>query len=116
MTYISHSKVSQSVLDLTFVITKIAENIIDWTIDNEIMKKLDHEIIAFNSLSRNTQKVNSSLNATYNVQRADWKSFVQNLQSNYTSAKVKIQMLIQISNIEKMKKWLFYCVQQLKTQ
>ena len=68
------------------------------------MTKSDYEVIAFSLLSKNTQKVNSLLNAIYNVQKADWKNFVQNLQSNYASAKIKMQMLIQTSNIENMKK------------
>ena len=79
MTYKSYSEITQSVFDLTFVITKIAENIIDWTINDEIVTKSHHDIIAFNLLSKNNQKVNSSLNTTYNVQKADWKIFVQNL-------------------------------------
>ena len=67
------------------------------------MTKSDHEVIAFSLLSKNTQKVDSSLNATYNVQKVDWKNFVQNLQLNYASAKIKMQMLSQTSNIEDMK-------------
>ena len=102
-------------LDLIFAITKIAENIIDWTINDEIVTRSDHEVIEFSLLSKNTQKVDSSLNATYNVQKADWKNFVQNLQLNYASAEIKMQMLSQTSNIENMKKWLFYCVERLKT-
>ena len=68
------------------------------------MTKSDHEIIAFNLLSKNAQKIDSSLNASYNVQKANWINFIKNLQSNYVSAKAKMQSLIQISNIENMKK------------
>ena len=68
------------------------------------MTRLNYEVIAFSLLLKNTQKVDNSLNATYNVQKADWKNFVQNLQSNYASAKIKMQMLSQTSSIENMKK------------
>ena len=104
MTYTSHSKTSQSVLDLTFATSKLAENIIDWTTNDEIVTKSDHEVIAFNLLSKNTQKVDSSLNVTFNVQKANWNNFVKNLQSNYETAKLKMKVLIQTPNIENMKK------------
>ena len=67
MTYTSHSEISQSMLDLVFATFKIAENIIDWAINDEIVTKLDHEVITFNLLSKNAQKVDSSLNTSYNV-------------------------------------------------
>ena len=94
MTYTSHSGISQSVLDLTFATSKIAENVIDWTINDEIVTRSDHEVISFNLLSKNASKVDSSLNASYNVQKADWENFDKNLQLNYASAKSKMQMLI----------------------
>ena len=53
---------------------------------------------------KNAQKVESSLNALYNVQKANWNNFIKNLQSNYASAKLKMQTLSQSSNIENMKK------------
>ena len=87
MTYISHSGISQSVLDLTFATSRIAENIIDWAINDEIVTGSDHEVIAFNLLSKNAQKVDCPFNASYNVQKADWNNFIKNLQSNYASAK-----------------------------
>ena len=61
MTYISHLEISQSMLDLTFATKNIAENIVDWTINDEIVTKSDHEVIAFNLLSKKTQKIDSSL-------------------------------------------------------
>ena len=67
MTYISHSGISQSVLDLTFATSRIAENIIDWAINDEIVTGSDHEVIAFNLLSKNAQNVDSPLNALYKV-------------------------------------------------
>ena len=79
MTDTSHLGISQSVLDLTFAPFHMAENIVDWTINDEIMTGSDHEVIAFNLLSKNAQKVDSPLNASYNVQKADWKNFIKNL-------------------------------------
>ena len=49
----------------------MAENIVDWAINDEIVTGSDHEVIAFNLLSKNAQKVDSPLNASYNVQKAD---------------------------------------------
>ena len=66
------------------------------------MTKSDHEVIAFNLLSKNAQKVDSLLNASYNVQKADWNNFIKNLQSNYASANIEMQTLSQSSNIENM--------------
>ena len=63
MTYTSHWEISQSVLGLTLATLKIAENIVNWAINDEIMTRSDHEVTAFNLLSKNAQKVNSSLNA-----------------------------------------------------
>ena len=77
MTYTSHSGISQSILDLTFATSNIAENIVDWTINDEIVTRSDHEVIAFNLLSKNAPKVDNSLNASYNVQKADLKIFYQ---------------------------------------
>ena len=102
--------------DLTIATLNIAENIVDWTINDEIVIRSDHEVIAFNLLLKNAQQVDSSLNAFYNVQKADWNNFIKNLQSNYSVAKLKIQTLIQSLNIENMKKWLFYFVQRSKMQ
>ena len=104
ITYTSHLSISQSVLDLTFATSKMAENIVDWAINDEIMTKLDHEVIAFYLLSKNAQKVDNSLNALYNVQTADWKNFIKNLQSNHVAAKFKIKTLSQSLNIENIKK------------
>ena len=102
--------------DLTLATLKIADNIVDWTINDEIVTKSDQEVIAFNLLSKNTQEVDSSLNALYNVQKADWNNFIKNLQLNYASAKLKKQTLSKSLNIEIWKKWLFYCVQRSKVQ
>ena len=104
MTYTSHLEISQSVFDLTFATLKIAENIVNWTRNDEIVTKLDHEVIAFNFVSKKTQKVDNSLNTTYNVQKADWNNIIKNLQINYASAKLKMQTLIKFSNIENVKK------------
>ena len=50
------------------------------------------------------QKVYNALNASYNVQKADWKNFIKNLQSNHSAAKLKMQTLSQSLNIENMNK------------
>ena len=94
MTYISHLEISQSIFDLTFVTLKIVKNVIDWTINNEIVTKSDHEIISLNFLSKNASKVDNLLNASNNVQKTNWGNFEKNLQLNYAAAKSKIQMLI----------------------
>ena len=104
MTYISHLDILQSVLDLTFATSKIAENIVNWAKNDEIVMKPDHEVIAFNLLSKNAQKVDSSLNALYDVRKGDWNKFIKNLLSNYVSAKSKMQKISRSSNIENMKK------------
>ena len=70
------------------------------------MTKSDHEIIAFSLMSKNVQKIDSSLNTLYNVQKAGWNNFIKNLQLNYASAKAKMQKLIQSSNIENIKKMI----------
>ena len=67
MTYTSHSEISQSILDLIFATSKIAENVIDRIINDEIVTRSDHDVISFNLLSKNASKVDSSLNATYKV-------------------------------------------------
>ena len=88
MTYTSHSGISQSILDLTFATSKMTENIIDWTINDKIVTRSDHEVITFNLMSKNAQKIDSSLNALYNVQKVNWKFFIQDLQLNYASTKL----------------------------
>ena len=50
MTYTSHLEISQWLLDLTFATKKLAENIVNWTINDEIVTKWDHEILLFNLL------------------------------------------------------------------
>ena len=107
MTYTSHLGISQPVFDLTFATSKIVENIVDWAINNDIVTKSDYEVIVFNVLTKNAQKVDSSLNASYNVEKIDWNNFIKNLQSNYASAKSKMQTLSQSSNIENMKNYYF---------
>ena len=56
MTYTSHLDISQSVLDLTFANSKMTENIVNWAINDEIMTKSDHEVIAFNLLLKMRKK------------------------------------------------------------
>ena len=53
------------------------------------MTRSDYQVIEFNLLLKKAQKVDSSLNALYNVQKADWNNFIKNLQLNYVSAKIK---------------------------
>ena len=69
-----------------------------------MVTRLDHEVIAFNILSKNAQKVNSSLNALYNVQKANCNNFFENLHLNHVFTKWKLQTLNQFLNIENMKK------------
>ena len=104
MTYTSLLDISQSILDLTFTTSKTAKNIVDWAINDEIMTRSNHKVIAFNVLSKNVQKVDNLLNTFYNVQKADWTNFIKNLQLNHASAKVKMQTLNQSLNIENMNK------------
>ena len=56
MTCTSHLEISQSMLSLTFATKKIAEKIVDWTMNDEIVTRSNHEVIAFNLLWKNAQK------------------------------------------------------------
>ena len=78
------------------------------------MTRLDYEVIAFNLLLKNASKVDSSLNASYNVQKADWNNFIENLQLNYVFAKVKMHILIQSLNIENIKNDYFIALNDWK--
>ena len=94
MTYTSYLKILQLIIDLLFAISEITKNIIDWTINDKIVTKSNHEVIEFNLVSKNAKNIDSLLNALYMFKKRIEIFFIQNLQLNYAFTKLKMQKLI----------------------
>jgi len=81
-TYTHHSKNSTSVIDLTFVTPSLCGFIKNWQVNEDLNSESDHEVIQFELTEIESEWVNSSLNAAYNIAKADWVKFAQTLQLN----------------------------------
>ncbi len=107
-TYHSYSDQSSSILDLAFASKNMRNHIKNWHIDENINTEFDHEVILFTIVMKKVKLIKNSLNASYNLQKVDWKDFDEHLQ------KTKDKMMIKMQKITSLKAKVIYLTKCIK--
>ncbi len=107
-TYHSYSDQSSSVLDLAFASKNMRNHIKNWHIDENANTEFDHEVILFTIVTKKVKLVENSLNASYNLQKVDWKDFDEHLQET------KDKMIVKMQRITSLKAKVIYLTECIK--
>ncbi len=107
-TYHSYSSQSSSVLDLAFASKNMRNHIKNWHIDENADTEFNHEVILFTIVTEKVKLVENSLNASYNLQKADWKGFEKHLQ------KAKDKMIVKMQRITSLEAKVIYLTECIK--
>jgi len=101
-----HSYLSQSslILDLAFASKNMRKN---WHINENADTEFDHEVILFTIVTKKVKLVENSLNASYNLQKVNWKDFDEHLQKTKDKIIVKMQ---RITSLEAKVIYLTECI------
>ncbi len=95
-TYHSYSNQSSSVLNLAFASKNMRNHIKNWHIDENANTEFDHEVISFTIVTKKVKLIENSLNASYNLQKVDWKDFDEYLQRTKDKMIVKMQRIMSL--------------------
>ncbi|SLM36675.1 Ribonuclease H-like domain [Lasallia pustulata] len=82
-----------SVLDLAFTTGQLAAEIIDWQINENEYSGSDHEVIQFSITTEDIELVESPFNAPFNIQKANWAEFNQQLVQESQSMLTELRQL-----------------------
>ncbi len=107
-TYHSYSNQSSSILDLAFASKNMRNHIKNWHIDENADTEFDHEVILFIIVTKKVKLVENSLNASYNLQKIDWKDFDEHLQ------KTKDKMIVKMQRITSLEAKVIYLTECIK--
>jgi len=104
-----HSYLSQlsSILDLAFASKNMRNHIKNWHIDENANTEFNHEVILFTIVMKKMKFIENSLNASYNLQKVDWKDFNEHLQKTTDKMIVKMQ---RITSLEVKVIYLIECI------
>ena len=107
-TYHSYSDQSSSVLDLAFASKNMRNHIKNWHINENANTEFNHEVILFTIVMKKVKLIKNSLNASYNLQKVNWKDFKKYLQ------KTKDKMIIKMQKIMSLKVKIIYLTECIK--
>ncbi len=107
-TYHSYSSQSSSILDLAFASKNMRNHIKNWHIDENANTEFNHEVILFTIVTKKVKLIKNSLNASYNLQKVDWKDFDEHLQ------KTKDKMIIKMQRITSLEAKVIYLTECIK--
>ncbi len=107
-TYHSYSDQSSSILDLAFASKNMRNHIKNWHIDENADTEFDHEVILFTIVTKKMKMIENSLNASYNLQKVDWKDFDEHLQ------KAKDKMIVKMQRITSLKAKVINLIECIK--
>ena len=95
-TFYAHSGSSSSVIDLTFVNSKIENAITNWSIDENAATGSDHEVIRFELIAsfKNLPTHATALSNKYNCNKADWDKIAKFLDENSINYETQVQSLL----------------------
>ncbi len=79
----------------------------NWHIDENADTEFDHEVILFTIVTKKVKLIENSLNASYNLQKADWKDFDKHLQKTKDKMMIKMQ---RITSLEAKVVYLTKCI------
>ncbi|SLM41335.1 Ribonuclease H-like domain [Lasallia pustulata] len=82
-----------SVLDLAFTTGQLAAEIIDWQINENKYSGSDHEVVQFSITTEDIELVDSPFNAPFNIQKANWAEFNQQLVQESQSMLTDLRQL-----------------------
>ena len=108
-TYHSYFERLSSVIDLTFASRSVQNYIKNWHVNEDANTEFDHEVILFTIVIKKVKLVENSLNASYNLQKVDWKKFNMHLQ------KTKNEMIIKIWRTISSKIKFIYLIECIKS-
>ncbi len=107
-TYHSYLSQSSSILDLAFASKNMRNHIKNWHIDENVNTEFNHEVILFTIVMKKVKLIENSLNASYNLQKADWKDFDEHLQ------KTKDKMIVKMQKITSLEAKVIYLTECIK--
>ncbi len=107
-TYHNYSDQSSSVLDLAFTSKNMHNHIKNWHINENIDTEFNHEVILFTIVTEKVKLIENSLNASYNLQKVDWKDSEKHLQ------KMKDKMIVKMQRIISLKAKVIYLTECIK--
>jgi hypothetical protein len=107
-TYHSYSSQSSLILDLAFASKNMRNHIKNWHIDENADTEFDHEVILFTIVMKKMKLIENSLNASYNLQKVDWKDFDEHLQ------KTKDKMIVKMQRITSLEAKVIYLTKCIK--
>jgi len=107
-TYHNYSDQLNSVLDLTFASKNMCNHIKNWHIDENANTEFNHEVILFTIVMKKVKLVENSLNASYNLQKVNWKDFDEHLQ------KMKDKIIVKMQRITSLKAKIIYLMKCIK--
>ncbi len=107
-TYHSYLNQSSLILDLAFASKNMRNHIKSWHINENADTEFNHEVILFTIVMKKVKLVENSLNASYNLQKVDWKDFDEHLQ------KTKDKMIIKMQRITRLKAKVIYLTKCIK--
>ncbi len=108
-TYHSYFKRSSSVIDLAFASRSVQNYIKNWHVNEDANTEFNHEVILFMIVTEKIKLIENSLNASYNLQKVDWKKFNMHLQ------KTKNEMIIKMQRTISLKTKVIYLIECIKS-
>ncbi len=104
-----HSYLSQLslILDLAFASKNMRNHIKNWHIDENAHTEFNHEVILFTIVTKKMKLIKNLLNASYNLEKVDWKDFDEHLQKTKDKMIVKMQ---RITSLEAKVVYLMKCI------
>ncbi len=106
--YYNYSDQLSSVLDLAFASKNMCNHIKNWHINENANTEFNHEVILFTIVMKKVKLIENSLNASYNLQKVNWKDFNEYLQ------KMKDKMIIKMQRITSLKAKIIYLTECIK--
>ncbi len=108
-TYYSYFERSSSVINLVFASRSVQNYIKNWHVNEDTNTKFNHEVILFMIVTEKMKLVKNSLNASYNLQKVNWKKFNMHLQ------KTKNEMIIKMQRTISLKTKVIYLIECIKS-
>jgi len=108
-TYHSYFKKLSSVIDLAFASRSVQNYIKNWHVNEDANTEFDHEVILFMIVTEKMKLIENSLNASYNLQKVNWKKFDMHLQ------KMKNEMIIKMRRTISLKAKVIYLIECIKS-
>ncbi len=105
-----HSYLSQlsSILDLAFASKNMHNHIKNWYINKNADTEFNHEVILFTIVIKKMKLIENLLNASYNLQKVNWKDFDKHFQ------KTKDKMIVKMQRITSLEAKVIYLTECIK--